>query len=108
MQAGEEMLRTKPDGEGGFNENSYNASDEVNSIKWNTLDKFKMSTVNKSQHIFSSGEPLLSGLFFYINVIVIFNKNLADFLPKNVMVCVTARFYAVFSDSVKTVCITKL
>ena len=36
-QAGEEMLRTKPDGKGGYNHNSYNSSDEVNNIKWNTL-----------------------------------------------------------------------
>ena len=36
-QAGEEMLRTKPDGKGGYNHNSYNSSDEVNNIKWDTL-----------------------------------------------------------------------
>jgi pullulanase len=39
FQAGEEMLRTKPDGEGGYNENSYNAPDEVNSLKWDDLNK---------------------------------------------------------------------
>ena len=39
MQAGEEMLRSKPDGKGDFVENSYCSSDEVNSIKWNLLDK---------------------------------------------------------------------
>ena len=38
MQAGEEMLRTKPNADGTLNENSYNASDEVNSIKWDTLE----------------------------------------------------------------------
>ena len=38
VHAGEEMLRTKVNPGGGFNENSYNASDEVNSIKWNTLE----------------------------------------------------------------------
>ena len=38
MQAGEEMLRTKVNPTGGFNENSYNASDEVNNIKWDTLE----------------------------------------------------------------------
>ena len=36
-QAGEEMLRTKPNGDGIYNHNSYNSSDEVNNIKWNTL-----------------------------------------------------------------------
>ena len=39
FQAGEEMLRTKPDGKGGLEHNSYRSSDAVNSIKWNTLDE---------------------------------------------------------------------
>ena len=39
MQAGEEMLRSKPDGKGGFVENSYKSPDIVNSIKWNLLEK---------------------------------------------------------------------
>lgn len=38
MQAGEEMLRTKVNPNGSFNENSYNSSDEVNQIKWDTLE----------------------------------------------------------------------
>ena len=37
MQAGEEMLRSKPNGRGGYVENSYKSSDRVNSIKWNLL-----------------------------------------------------------------------
>ena len=39
MQAGEEMLRSKPNGKGGFVENSYKSPDSVNSIKWNLLEK---------------------------------------------------------------------
>jgi len=39
LHAGEEMLRSKPDGKGGVVENSYNSSDAVNSIKWNLLEK---------------------------------------------------------------------
>ena len=39
FQAGEEMLRTKPDGKGGLEHNSFRSSDAVNSIKWNTLDQ---------------------------------------------------------------------
>ena len=39
MQAGEEMLRSKPDPKGGFVENSFKSPDSVNSIKWNELDK---------------------------------------------------------------------
>ena len=38
MQAGEEMLRSKPDGKGGYVENSFKSSDRVNSIKWNLLE----------------------------------------------------------------------
>ena len=37
MQAGEEMLRSKPDAKGGFVENSYNSPDSVNSIRWELL-----------------------------------------------------------------------
>lgn len=39
MQAGEEMLRTKPGKKGGFDHNSYRSPDKVNSIKWEDLDK---------------------------------------------------------------------
>lgn len=39
LHAGEEMLRSKPDGKGGYVENSYKSSDAVNSIKWNLLDR---------------------------------------------------------------------
>ena len=39
FQAGEEILRTKPNGDGTYNENSYNAPDSVNSIKWDDLNK---------------------------------------------------------------------
>ncbi len=39
MQAGEEMLRSKPLGDGKFDHNSYSSSDEVNSIKWDDLNE---------------------------------------------------------------------
>ena len=38
MQAGEEMLRSKPTGDGGFDHNSYASSDEVNNLKWDNLN----------------------------------------------------------------------
>lgn len=38
IHAGEEMLRTKVNEDGSFNHNSYNSTDEVNSIKWGTLE----------------------------------------------------------------------
>jgi pullulanase len=46
MQAGEEILRSKPDASkpDGYNENSYNASDAVNSIKWDEM--YDVTTLN--------------------------------------------------------------
>jgi len=38
MQAGEEMLRSKPLADGGFDHNSYSSPDSVNSIKWDNLN----------------------------------------------------------------------
>ena len=39
LQAGEELLRSKPLPGGGFEHNSYASPDSVNSIKWNDLSK---------------------------------------------------------------------
>ena len=39
LQAGEEMLRSKPNPDGSFEHNSYRSPDSVNSIKWNDLTK---------------------------------------------------------------------
>lgn len=39
MQAGEEMLRTKPGKKGSFEHNSYRSPDRVNSLKWEDLEK---------------------------------------------------------------------
>ena len=47
-QAGEEMLRTKPNSKSpnGFDHNSYKSSDEINNLKWDTLaagsDEYEM------------------------------------------------------------------
>ena len=38
MQAGEEILRSKPLADGTFDHNSYKSPDSVNSIKWNDLN----------------------------------------------------------------------
>ena len=38
FQAGEEILRSKPDGKGGYDHNSYKSPDSVNSIKWDNLN----------------------------------------------------------------------
>ena len=45
FQAGEEMLRTKVNAEGGYEHNSYNLPDEINSIKWSTLDNEEYKAV---------------------------------------------------------------
>lgn len=45
MQAGEEMLRTKVNEDGTFNENSYNAGDAVNQLRWDNLDDKEYSDV---------------------------------------------------------------
>ncbi len=39
LQAGEEMLRSKPLGNGAFEHNSYCSPDSVNAIKWNDLNR---------------------------------------------------------------------
>ena len=39
LQAGEELLRSKPLPGGGFEHNSYASPDSINSIKWNDLSK---------------------------------------------------------------------
>ncbi len=47
FQAGEEMLRSKPLPEGGFDHNSYKSSDAINSIKWDNLnDELYQKTVD--------------------------------------------------------------
>ena len=49
FQAGEEILRSKPDSKSGtgFNENSYNTGDAMNSIKWSDLDDPAYAAVNE-------------------------------------------------------------
>ena len=39
------MLRTKVNEDGTFNSNTYNAGDEINSLKWNTLSEQKYADV---------------------------------------------------------------
>ncbi|MCR4897421.1 MAG: type I pullulanase [Lachnospiraceae bacterium] len=46
MQAGEEILRTKVKEDGTFDSNSYASGDEINSIKWSTLDDTAYRLVN--------------------------------------------------------------
>jgi pullulanase len=46
MQAGEEILRSKPTGNGTYSNNSYNLADSINSIKWDTLNDSVYSTTH--------------------------------------------------------------
>lgn len=62
IHAGEEMLRSKPNGDGTFVENSYASSDAVNSLKWDDLSKAEcMDTVSyyKGLIAFRKAHPLL-------------------------------------------------
>ncbi len=45
IHAGEEMLRSKVNPNGTYNENSYNASDEVNKLQWSNLEKAEYAAV---------------------------------------------------------------
>ena len=57
LQAGEEMLRTKVNGDGSFNSNSYNAGDEINSLKWAELE-----------------DEVYAGVFEYYKGLIAFRK----------------------------------
>ena len=41
MQAGQELLRSKPDGQGGFVHDSYRSSDSINCIKWDDVTRYR-------------------------------------------------------------------
>jgi len=45
MQAGEEMLRSKPGRKSRFDENSYRSPDKINSIKWENLEREEYRSV---------------------------------------------------------------
>ena len=47
MQAGEEMLRSKPLADGTFDHNSYSSPDSVNNLKWDDLNKAEYQDVYK-------------------------------------------------------------
>ena len=47
IHAGEEMLRSKPLEDGGFDHNSYNNTDAVNNLKWDDLNEEAYQIVNE-------------------------------------------------------------
>ena len=72
FQAGEEMLRTKPKGDGTFDENSYKSSDAINNIDWSVLkegtNEYNMSEfykglieLRKAYGIFRDSSTAVSG-----------------------------------------------
>ena len=93
FQAGEEMLRSKPDAtsDTGFNENSYNASDEINSIKWSDLEKEEYkATYNyyKGLIAFRKAHPVLrltdsTAVTSSISQIPNLDANVAGYVVKN-------------------------
>lgn len=83
FQGGEEILRSKPMENGGFNSNSYNANDGVNSIKWNE------KTVNKDVYNYYKGliefRKSNSGLRMSTTADVQKNLEFLNGLPKDVI-----------------------
>ncbi|WP_302162986.1 type I pullulanase [uncultured Fusobacterium sp.] len=83
FQGGEEILRSKPMENGGFNSNSYNANDGVNSIKWNE------KTVNKDVYDYYKGliefRKSNSGLRMSTTADVQKNLEFLNGLPKDVI-----------------------
>ena len=69
-QAGEEMLRTKPTGDGGYDHNSYKSSDAVNNIDWSVLD----------------GESLQYKAMMYYKGLIAMRKGLSIFTTTNTAV----------------------
>ena len=63
FQSGEELLRSKPNGSGGFVENSYNSPDEINNIDWDALvpgsDTEAMRDYYKGLIAFRKAHPVL-------------------------------------------------
>jgi len=60
MQAGEELMREKLNPDGSRNSNSYNASDEVNSLKWDRKITYKEYTDKYIEMIaFRKAHPML-------------------------------------------------
>ena len=74
FQAGEEMLRSKPLGNGKYDHNSYMSDDEVNNIDWNVL-KAGTNEYNMMQYY--------KGLIAIRNNIDIFSAKNVDFVTSN-------------------------
>ena len=84
FQAGEEMLRTKPLGNGDYDHNSYMSSDEINNIKWDVLKE---------------GSDEYNMMQYYKGLIAI--RNYIDiFTAKNVDFVVTKGAYDSFSITI--------
>lgn len=83
FQGGEEILRSKPMENGGFNSNSYNANDGVNSIKWDE------KTTNKDVYEYYKGliefRKANSGLRMSTTADVQKNLEFLNGLPKDVI-----------------------
>lgn len=85
LMAGEELLRSKVNEDGSFNENSYNAPDAVNSIKWSVLS----DSLYKDVHDYYKGliefRKTHSGLRMMTSEEVNDNLTIMDNTPENVV-----------------------
>ncbi len=87
VQAGEEMLRSKPKGDGEYDENSYKSSDEINNIKWDALtpdsDEYKMMQYYAGLAAMRAKYSVFSDPNAYIEITEINNQGALQVYMKN-------------------------
>lgn len=85
LMNGEELLRTKVNADGTFNGNSYNSSDEVNSIKWSDLSNETVADVHAYYKGLIEFRKAHSGLRMSTAEEVAANLTMLENLPENVI-----------------------
>lgn len=112
--AGEEMLRTKQDAEGNYDTNSFSSSDEVNSLKWDSLDdKAYMDTFEyyKGLIAFRKAHPVLrlntaKQVEDSVKVVTGLDKNVTAYEMKGEKDGVKETVYAIFNPNKKETTVT--
>ena len=85
MQAGEEMLRSKPLADGTFDHNSYSSPDSVNSLKWDNLNSEAYQSVYEYYKGLIAFRKAHSALRMTTNADVVANITPVDGLAANVV-----------------------
>lgn len=85
LMSGEELLRTKTNEDGTLNSNSYNSSDFVNSIKWDTINEETYSSVHDYYKGLIEFRKAHSGLRMMTSQEVNENITLMDNVPENIL-----------------------